>query len=157
MLVRHVFATFLAAFVVTGGSAQAAPVDVFSRYDLVGTWASACNKPPGPINWFVTYSATANGGMETHYDNGADRSLLLSIVDSAHPLTATTLGMRVRYADDGWGTTNGAIYEMIVEIGTKRADSTDPNDGTILIKDGKFATDGRPSQILYRCSGGSNA
>jgi len=159
MRARHVFATFLAAFVVTGGSAQAAPVDVFSRYDLVGTWASACNKPPGPTNWFVTHSATADGSVETRYDNGAGGSPLLSIVDSAHPLTATTLGMHVRYADDRWGTTNGAIYEMIVEVGAKRVHTVQSirNDGTILIKDSKFATDGRPSQILYKCSGGSNA
>lgn len=160
MLARPVFATFLAAFVATTGAASAEPPGaVFSSYDLVGTWASACNQPPSPTNWFVIHSATADGGMETRYDNGAGGSLLLSIVDSAQPLTATTLGMSVRYADARWGTTDGAIYEMIVEVAARRVHTVQSirNDGTILIKDSKFATDGRPSQILYKCSGGTNA
>jgi hypothetical protein len=158
MLVRYVFSAVLAIFALPVCAAEPEPPAVlFSRYDLLGTWASDCKARPGPANWFVMHSATANGGVKIEYDHGA--LPLLSIVDSAEPLTGIRLGMHVRYADEGWGATNGAIYKMIVEVDAKRMRTVQSirNDGTILIKDSKFATDGRLSQILYKCSGGSNA
>ena len=100
MLVRHIFSAVFALFALPVCAAEAElPASVFSRYDLMGTWASDCKKPPGPVNVFVIHSATADGGIKTQYDHGAGGSPLLSIADSAQPLTSTTLRMQVRYVD----------------------------------------------------------
>jgi hypothetical protein len=165
MLARPEFAAvfaapLLAALVLSASTANAdEPGAVLARYDLAGTWAPACDKPPGPANWYVIHSVTPNGRAENRYNNGDGGPLRLSIVESAQPLTATTLGVRTRYADSGWGSANGAVFDMIVEVaaGHSRTVQSIRNDGTILIKDSKFAMNGEPSQILYKCSGGSNA
>jgi hypothetical protein len=163
MLARHEFAAlfaapFLAALVLPAAAADSAGA-ILERYDLLGTWAPACDKPAGPTNWYVIHSMTTDGRAENRYDNGDRGPLRLSIVESVQPLTATTLGVRTRYADSGWGKANGAVFDMIVEVtaGHTRTVQSIRNDGTVLIKDSKFAANGEPSQILYKCSGGSNA
>ncbi len=157
MLLRPSFSIAFALLALTTGAAAAeTPTAVFSRYELLGAWASDCKKPPGPANWFVTHSPTNTGSVQTQYDHGGGGAPLLSVVDSARPLSTTTLDIHVKYTDAKWGTLNGSIFTMIVEVSAGRTHTVQSirNDGMILIKESKFATDGRPSQILYKCPGG---
>ncbi len=155
------FAAPLLAILVLPASAAAAdsPGAILERYDLPGTWAAACDKRLGPTNWYVIHAVTPDGRAETRYDNGDPVPLRVSIVESVQPLTATTLGVRTRYTESGWGKANGAVFDMIIEVtaGHSRTVQSVRHDGTVLIKDSKFAANGEPSQILYKCSGGSNA
>ncbi len=129
-----------------------APWAAIQRVGIVGTWARVCNQAASPSNWIVTYSATANGGAQSRSNNG--EVTRLTVVDSAQVLTPTTIRLRLRYAYPQWGTTNGSIYDVVAEVVAKRSRALQSirGDGTALIKDGLFVSNGQPSISMEKCS-----
>ena len=61
-------------------------------------------------------------------------------IDSAQVVTPTTIRARTRNDDPNWGTQNGAMTDVVIEIANNRMRSLNSitPDGTQLIKDGVF-------------------
>jgi len=139
-------------FLLPGVAAAEQPWPALVKVGLAGTWGHACNAPPSPSNWLITFSATANGGAQSRSNRGEDTRL--TIVDGAQVVTPTTIRLQLRYADPIWGEANGSTFDVINEIVARRSRTLQSTrgDGTVLIKDGAFVANGQPSPTLEKCS-----
>lgn len=155
MTCLHRAGTVLTAFLLlAAGPAGAAdqPWAAVQKVGLAGTWASSCNAAASPTNWIVTFAATANGGAQSRSNNG--QYTRLTVMDSTQLLSPTTIRLRARYNDPNWGTTNGNTYDIVTEIVAKRSRTlhSTRGDGTVLIKDGLFVSNGQPSVSMEKCA-----
>lgn len=154
MTVRHRAAALTAFLLMLAGPAMAAdpPWPAIVKVGMAGTWAHSCSAAASPSNWFVTYSATGNGGARSMSNRGVDTRL--TVVDSARLLSPATIRLRLRYDDPKWGPTNGHTYDVVVEITGKRSRALQSTrgDGTVMIKDGLFVSSGTPTPALEKCS-----
>ena len=139
-------------FLLPGVAAAEQPWPALVKIGLAGTWGHACNAPPSPSNWIITFSATANGGAQASSNRGEDTRL--TIVDSAQVLTPTTIRLHLRYADPAWGESNGFTFDVINEIVARhsRTLQSTRGDGAVLIKEGLFVANGQPSPSLEKCA-----
>lgn len=130
---------------------------VMQKAGLMGTWAANCDAPEAANNPFVVYYVAANGLVRRRLERGAAGPTLDGTVDRAEALGPTTYRLLLRNEDPNWGSNDGRTFDTIVEVNGERARAVQSmaNDGTQLIKDGRYATAGGAGTavpILMRCT-----
>lgn len=131
-----------------------APWPALLKVGLIGNWAASCSAPPGKTNWLLTFYGTAGGGARRTAVRDPDDPLLNSTIDEAGAVSATTVRLRIRNDDPNWGQINGIVYDTLIEVAKGRMYTIHSTraDGAQMIKDGKFVSNGQPSQVLEKCA-----
>lgn len=129
------------------------PAGILQGQGVLGTWAASCSAGPSAGNIFTTYYTTQKGEARRRTDRGAE-GMLDGAVDAARLLPGNRLRMRLRNDDQNWGRQNGATAEIVVTISRRKMQTVEAfsNDGTEVIREGRFVHGGAPSPTLERCS-----
>lgn len=117
-----------------------------TTFGLVGEWAAHCNQPPSGKNAHTFWSAAsdASGALRTDFGGGQTMTYTATAaeligVDEIH----------VSLTDNQ----NDLRLELLIQKrdGRTRTLSSVRSDGHVLIKDGKFSSDGTDTVAQERC------
>lgn len=122
--------------------------NVLTEAGLLGRWASDCRRPPGRGNVHTIYAADASGEVTLTYDHGPDYAPTVNRLLSARQIAAD----RVAYHQEN--KANGARLDIEVTVTAThlRVWSSIRSNGEVLVRDGKFTSDGVPSPLQARCN-----
>jgi hypothetical protein len=118
-----------------------------TKFGLIGEWAAHCNQPPGKDNAHTHWSASSETKGELLTDFGAAHTMTYAAT-AAELLGAEDI--RVSLVDNQ----GGSHLELIIEKrdGRVRTLSSLQSDGSALIKDGKFVSNGADTVAQERCN-----
>ncbi len=154
---RYLRVAVLAAFFALLANAAFAQTawDAMQSFGLTGTWSPSCQTAPAPSNYWMSYYLDSSGVVRRRVDLGPSRTNLMSAVDSAQIVNATTLDTHIRNDDPGYGATNGLVFDVVIikENGRVRTLASQGSDGKAYISDGIVAANGQPSVWLEKFSG----
>jgi hypothetical protein len=124
------------------------------KIGMNGTWASSCSTPISAANSRQIYYRGSDGRVWRKYDRGPNDNSLNVTIDSAQVITPTTIRARMRNDDPNWGSQNGTVTDVVIEIANNRMRSLNSitPDGTQLIKDGVFVKGGTAVPSFEKCS-----
>lgn len=132
-------------------TANAAVVEaVFRAFDLFGTWAADCGRPPTPGNPHVSISVSSAGLVFENHEVGPNFMANRYDVLTARRTTADQLEIGVIFM-------RGTEYEerqtlvMRVRDGTRRTLFNRVGDGPIRVKNGIAVASGRKTPFLKKC------
>jgi hypothetical protein len=130
-------------------AAQAQTVqNVLAEAGLLGRWASNCGSPPGRGNVYTVYAAGPTGEVTVTYDHGPDYAPTINRLLTARQIASD----RVSYHQEN--KANGARLDIVVSLTAThlRVWSSIRSDGQVLVRDGKFTSDGVESPLQARCN-----
>jgi hypothetical protein len=120
--------------------------DGLRAFGLLGTWATDCSHPPGPVNVYVTYATNAEGPPVYRLSNGHLPDLE-GPIDKVHIESPTRISLTLPGKDARFDVL------MIKDGDTIRSwQSKSENSGEFLIKDGIVTRLNLLSPISTRCS-----
>jgi len=117
-----------------------------TRFGLIGEWAAHCSLPPSGNNAHTHWSANSDTTGELFTDFGGGQAMRYAAT-SAELLGADQI--RVDLLDNQ----DKSHLQLIIEKqdGRVRTLSSMQSDGRVLIKNGKFASDGTDTVAQERC------
>ena len=142
-------AALLAVPLVAGtiGAAAQSPVELASRWGLIGTWALDCTKPPSGSNGYLTY-VIRRAGQVSHERNFGDRQDS-NDVEQIRPGADGAIELVVSFPS----LKQTRRFSLIMgpdgrtrAIANSKADGTEPT-----IRDGKFVHNGSETPWQVRC------
>lgn len=147
MLRKTIITLALAVAAAPGAGAQTVG-NVLAEAGLLGRWASDCSRPPERGNVHTIYAADAAGEVTLTYDHGTGYTPTVNRLLSARQIEAN----RVAYFQEN--KANGARIDIVVNVTAThlRVWSSIRSDGQVLVRDGKFASDGVESPLQTRCN-----
>jgi hypothetical protein len=125
------------------------PRDVLRDFGLLGTWATDCARPSDKDNFYAIYAGMPNGKVRRTYYNTPDRKTPYNVytVSRATRLPADQLSYRQE------GEDHDKIDVILLKDGNKyKIWSSVKDDGTVLVKDGKFPNSGDESTWQTKCN-----
>ena len=136
------------ALCLLGGQVRAADrsVAVFEAFGLLGVWSMDCSQKASKANPFVSWTVTANGGVEHRmtFDAGwlaAD----FQVVGAAIVAPGLIRFRQIVKGRVAWVTT-------IAQVGAKmRTMSFSETSGRDLVRDGASTVSGAPTRLSERC------
>jgi hypothetical protein len=128
--------------------------DVLQKIGRMGTWAANCWLNPSWKNHRVALFRELDSVVKQRIDRGADGPSLTSVVENAEILTPSTLHIRLRHDDTGFGANNGLVLDIveIVENKRRRTLQSKGSDGKDYIKDGIMLGPNAPSVWVSKCA-----
>lgn len=143
------------SFLTPGRMALAqSPAEAARSAGLLGTWAADCSKPPSLANWHVVYETTADGGVRVLYQTDQPDFPRGATVDRIRVVSPTTVTERVHYSDPKWGKSDGAIFDIVLELtgNRRRTLLSTRTDGVVLIRDARVVGSGKPAVVEEKCA-----
>ena len=125
------------------------PRDVLRDFGMLGTWATDCSRPAGEDNFYTIYAGLPDGNVRRTYYNtpGRERAYNEYFITQATRLPADQLSYRQEGSVD-----HDKIDVILTRDGSKyRIWSSVREDGTPLVKDGKFPKSGEESPWQAKC------
>jgi hypothetical protein len=122
---------------------------LFEEFGLIGVWARSCSEPASLSggNPHTIYSIARPDGVMLTYDNGPDfRPSIYNIV-SAKRIARD----RLTYVEQRFNDKVTATVTVVKQGNLVRVWESVAQDGRVLIKDGKFATNGSQNMTQARC------
>ena len=118
-----------------------------TKFGLIGEWAAQCGQPPGKNNAHTHWSANSDTAGELLTDFGSGHTMTYDAT-SAELLGAGQI--RVGLFDNQ----DKSHLELIIEKqdGHVRTLSSVQSDGRVLIKNGKFESNGGDTVAQERCN-----
>lgn len=140
------FAVVFAALGLPSAAAAETAQNVLAEAGLLGRWANDCSRPPGGGNVLTIYAAGPAGEVTVSYEHGAAPTV--NLIMTARQIAPN----RVAYHTQNRAT--GARLDVIVNVTATqlRVWSSIRSDGQVLVRNGKFATDGVDSPLQTRCN-----
>ena len=128
--------------------ASAGDADVLREFGMLGTLALDCSTPFSDTKSYVTFAATPQGGVTRTYRRNESLNATLAIrnVHMAGPnlLEYEETGRQSELRTD--------VAKMDGKFRSWRSVRTSgPDNGKVLIADGKFTDDGRPTPAFTFC------
>jgi hypothetical protein len=141
-------AIFALAIVLWPMSAGAQSVkSVLESFGLLNTaWATDCSKPADDANTHIRYSVLRNGQVRLVYKNGPKYQDSVYVISSARRLSESEVSM----TESDIKTKVRLEIVLRVERDRYSYKSSTRGDGTVLVRDGKFAN-GAASPWINRC------
>lgn len=129
---------------------ESTTADLFRAFDLFGTWASDCGRPPSPANPHVSV-AVADGGLvfETH-DVGPAYAANHYNVLSALRVADDQLEVKVIF-QPGTPAEQHQTLVMLVRNGTRRTIFNEVEGGIVRVKNGVVLAAGLKTPLLRKC------
>ena len=124
--------------------------DVFRAFDLFGTWAADCGRPPSPDNPHVNVTTPGAGLVLENNDVGPGYATNRYSVLSAHRLTQQRLEVMVIFRP---GVQGEERQTLVFEIsnGTRRTIFNQVEDGTVRVRNGVVVSRGVKTPVLRKC------
>lgn len=134
------------AFVSAVSAAQAASVrEVFEKYDLLGTFAVDCSKPPSEENWYFVHDAIGDDRVQRNMLTGPATRKFQFIYDQGSDLRANEINLR--------GTRDGAPLETVWRVARGQQTEIDTTlRGAKVISAGKFLSNGHDVPRTSKCA-----
>jgi hypothetical protein len=153
--VRYLWTGVLAALVpsLAGATAAETTREAVEHLGLVGTWGLNCAAPASTANPWAVFWVDNSGVVREQLNVGPSYPAKKSVIDSAAPITAATIGLKLRYDDPNWGVVNGVVFTTVVAkdgSGIRTMESESSN-GHVYIKDGVYTAVNQPSPTSHRC------
>lgn len=138
-------AASLVAFLFSTSPGSADIIDVVRTWNLLGTWATNCAKPPAPDNTYATY-ALRNEAVFLDRDVGSNRDSLAIVDASALPGGAISIVIDFGKA--------GTRTNVLVKDGSDRMRAMANHDskGQFSVRDGMVLSLKRPTPWQQRCA-----
>lgn len=143
--ILHRYAAMLFAFIATTAPSSAAVLDIIRDWNLFGTWATTCAKPPAPDNAYATY-VQRDAAVFLDRDVGTNRDSL-AIID-ASVLADGTISIVIDFGKTGTRT-NILAKDAEDRI---RAMANHDSKGQFSVRNGVVLSLKRPTQWQERCS-----
>lgn len=131
-------------------AAAASTEDVLREFNLFGTWAVDCGKPPSGANPYVKVTNPSPGlAFEEHRlaeDGPVNRYSILG----AERLSDTRVALEVIFQP---GTESEERERLVLQVrdGTRRTVFNQAADGPVLVKDGAVVGHGMKTPLLRKC------
>jgi hypothetical protein len=143
---RRAAVAAVSMILLTASAAASTPREVFEQKGLLGTFAVDCSRPVSPQNAYTFFRTLGGGRVQIDLMVGPQRRQYAYVIERAEPRGSNEVA--VRMANPQW--TLNLLYR--VEGGRLRTMESVRHDGTVVIRAGVFAGNGRPTQWLERCS-----
>lgn len=146
MVWNFLLVAVLSAVASTAVSAQSVQ-QTLSKFGLLGTWATDCNRPAAKDNFYTVYSASSGKVLRTYYDGPGK-------IYNEYAITQATQisNDEIRYQQEGTDS-----RRLRLEIILKKADNrilvwlSRHMDGGTVVKDGKYTDDGTAVVWQTKC------
>lgn len=142
----HFVAMLVVGIAMTGrASAQDNSVKaVFEKYNLVGIFAQDCSKPAAADNWYFVHRAIDAGHVQCDLMDGPTTRKFVFIFDKASGLGPDQIAVS--------GTRDGVPINVVWRTEANRHVEVESTlNGSRVIADGKFISNGKPVPWLNRC------
>jgi polyhydroxybutyrate depolymerase len=130
----------------TASAAQADSVrQVFEKYDLLGTFAVDCGKPPSEENWYFVHEAISEDRIQRNMLTGPATRKFQFVYDQASELRQNEIAVH--------GARDGAPLDAIWHLERGRQIETETTlRGVKVIAAGKFLSNGREVPWTTKCA-----
>ncbi len=129
---------------------EATIAELFRAFDLFGTWAADCGRPPAPDNPHVGVIEQSPGLLFEMHDVGPDYVANRYSVLSARRVAADRLEVEVIFLPGEQGEERQTLV-MRVRDGTRRTIFNQPEGGAVRVKDGVALANGSKTPLLKKC------
>ena len=148
---RHLVGVLAAALGCTAGeaNAQSRGAEIVQSLGLIGTWAVDCSKPPANQNPFQTYYIEGDGRPARRlWFEPREQPRVYEVSNPSVP----SPGM-FAYDSRERGAGTETHFKVVLEVknGRMRSYSSVAADGRVLIREGKFTSDGKDTPTLEKC------
>jgi hypothetical protein len=135
-----------AAAMADRASAQDASVKaVFEKYNLVGIFAQDCSKPAAADNFYFVHRALDDGHVQRDLMDGPTSRKFVFLFDKASGLGPGEIALS--------GTRDGVPISLVWRTEANRHVEVETTlNGSKVIADGKFISNGKPVPWLNRCA-----
>jgi len=122
---------------------------VLADFGMLGTWATDCNQPSGDNNWYAIYAGMPNGSVMRTYYNTPDRKKPFSqfTITQAVRLPSSLLS----YSQQGVNNHERDDVVLMKQGNRYHVWSSVRSDGKVLVKEGKFTSNGDESPWQTKC------
>jgi hypothetical protein len=119
--------------------------EIFEKYDLIGTFAVDCNKPPDARNWYFVNRVAGDNQIQRDYmTSRSNRAWFVTLI-AAKELKLNELGIT--------GIADGKPTTGVWRLGFGRMQHWESIlDGKKLVAEGKDASNGAPLPMLTKCA-----
>jgi hypothetical protein len=132
----------------SGPEAAEPEKEAVRKSGILGTWAVDCSKPSSASNPYQAYAIDKPHPTRT-------LAMATESLDGVFDMRKARLlgNNRLAYTDVKRGRP-GKHFDVVVEIagGRLRSLSSVADDGTVIIRDGKFVKSGAPTLVFQRCA-----
>ena len=124
--------------------------DVLRDFGLLGTWATDCAEPAGKSNFWTVYASMTNGNVKRTYYNTPDRDKAYNeyIITRAIRLPASQLS----YSQQGVAKKDRIDVILLKDGNRYKIWSSVRQNGEVLVKEGKFTSNGDDSPWQTKCN-----
>lgn len=143
-------AAILIATIIAQAAVAETAEDLFSQFDLYGTWALQCGKPASPANPHVRVASISAGVLTEEHDIGPQYQVNSYLIATAERLDATRLSVHALFRPGQAAEDGQRIVWQIVD-GTRRTIFNQSDSGKILVKDGVALANGARTPLLHKC------
>ena len=143
--ILHRCVAMLFALIVTTAPSSADVLDIVRDWDLLGTWATDCAKPPAPDNAYASY-VQRDASVFLHRDVGSNQDALAIVAASALP--DGTISIVIDFGKTGTRTN---ILARDAD-GRIRAIANHDSKGQFSVRSGVVLALKRPTQWQERCA-----
>lgn len=108
---------------------------------------------PSLVNRYLTYVATADGGVQALHYFGLHTDPRTAVVESVRIVSSTTVVTRARATDPKWGKQTGDVFDTVLELKNNHKYTLvmTQNDGVTVIRDARYIGNGKPTVVREKC------
>ena len=123
---------------------------IFRQFELFGTWAVDCTRPPAPANPHVSVSTIGAGLVIETHDLGPGNMQNRYSVLAAERLSDSSLALFVIF-QPGTEFEERQRLELVVRSGTRRTTFNQPEGEPVRVRDGVAVAVGIRTPVLRKC------
>lgn len=124
--------------------------ELFTQFDLFGSWAVRCDQPASPMNPHVTIAAISSGVLTEEQNTGPDFQLNSYLIATAEKVDPTSLSVHALFRA-GTGDQVGQKIVWRIASKTRRTLFNQLDGGRVLVKDGVVVSTGGSTPLLHKC------
>lgn len=131
-------------------AARQPPWAVIQRSGLAGTWATSCRARAAEYPWRLIFHLGPDGAPRVTADFGSIGTPAVNLIERAEAIAPTRVRVRLRQLDTDKPVVRDDTYEL--SGGHLQEVASVLTSGWVRIRDGVWTMDGKPTNVLEKCS-----